>query len=157
MPGKCRSSLSGEGTGGRTAGPFGIRTVPSKAGSSSSAPTQMRPLSHTHHSSSLICAVRLGYIPVLEPEQGGTGLMLPETGRSSILTQRWSQSQRAFGLKVQRTNHPLPREGEMSSEERKINTDHLLPYVQASPTPTSSLEPGSLSDHFLLSLPSGKS
>lgn len=61
--------------------------------------------------------------------------MLPEIGRSSILMQRYSQSQRAFGLEVQGTNHPLPREGEMSSEEHKINTDQLLPYVQASPTP----------------------
>lgn len=115
LPGKCRSSLSGEGTGGRTAGPSGIRTVPSKVGSSSSAPTQMRPLSHTHHSSSPVCAARLGYIPVLEPEQGGGGLMLPETSQSSILMQRCSQSQRAFGLEVQGTNHPLPRKGEMSS------------------------------------------
>lgn len=124
-----------KGLGEGRQGLSGIRTFPSKAGSSSSAPTQMRPLSHTHHSSSPVCAARLGYIPVLEPEQGGTGLMLPETGQSSILMQRCSQSQRAFGLEVQGTNHPLPREGEMSSEERKINTDHLLPYVQASPTP----------------------
>lgn len=84
------------------------------------------------------------------------GEMLPETGRCSILMQRCSQSQRALGLEAQGTNYPPPREGEMSSEERKINTDHLLPYVQASPTPN--IFPGAwVSDHFLLSLPSGKS
>lgn len=73
--------------------------------------------------------------------------MLPETGRSSILMQRCSQSQRAFGLE----------KGKCPQRNVKLTQITSSPMFRPLQPPTSSLEPGSLSDHFLLSLPSGKS